>query len=122
MHNSLDSKSLSYKTDAIFKNGGLPSTENILKNFPYFYYNTELISDFQEMLNKKIDNINISNDERKKSSDISLNDSGKSLKEKIEGKIKTKYNLIIPAILIELAENGIGSIEFDKKDLKNVKY
>jgi len=122
MHNSLNSKTSSYKTDATFQNGGLPSTENILKNFPYFYYNTELISDFQEMLNKKFENMNLSDDERKKSTDISQNDSGKSLKEKIEGKIKTKYNLIIPAILIELAENGIGSIEFDKKDLQNVKY
>ena len=40
----------------------------------------------------------------------------------IEGKIKSKYNLIIPAILIELAENGKESIEFQKEDLKNVKF
>jgi hypothetical protein len=43
------------------------------------------------------------------------------LKEKIEGKIKSKYNFIIPSIIIELAENGKDSIEFQKEDLKNVR-
>lgn len=128
MQNNLDNKpnqnnfETAYSIGNLPKLTSLPTTENILKNFPYFYYNTELYSDFQEMLSKKFDMININDDERKRSSEGPSEESQKSLKEKIEIKIKNKYNLIIPAILIELAENGKDSIEFQKEDLKNVKF
>ena len=121
MQKNLDSKLNTKKVETSFRNGSLPSTDNILKNFPYFYYNTELYTDFQEMLNKKFDMMNINDDERKRNCESSQEESEKTLKEKIEVKIKNKYNLIIPAILIELADNGKDSIEFQKEDLKNVK-
>lgn len=123
MQKNLDPNTMSNikKVESIFKTGSLPNTENILKNFPYFYYNTELYPDFQEMLSKKFDLMNLDDDEKKRISENSPEESEKTLKEKIEGKIKSKYKLIIPAILIELAENGKDSIEFQKEDLKNVR-
>ncbi len=46
----------------------------------------------------------------------------KNLKEKIEDQIKKKYNLIIPAILIEVQEKGRNSVELMKDDLRDVFY
>jgi hypothetical protein len=77
--------------------------ENFMKNIPFSYYNSQLTSEcsISQQKNK------ISHEE-------------KCLKDKIENQIKMKYNLIIPAILIEIQENGLGSVKLLKDDLQSV--
>jgi hypothetical protein len=78
--------------------------ENFMKNIPFSYYNSQLISESANSLQKN----KVGNEE-------------KCLKDKIENQIKIKYNLIIPAILIEIQENGLGSVKLLKDDLQSVK-
>lgn len=99
------------------------TNDDLLKNFPFSYYNSQLFSDLQpsqENLSKKFDSLSLDS-ELKESSEVNLESERQmNLKEKLESDIKNKYNLIIPAILIEVQENGRNSIQFQKEDLKNV--
>lgn len=81
--------------------------ESYIKNFPFSYYNTQM-------------NNNLIPDNTESNPDV--NSEEKSLKEKIESQIKSNYNLIIPAILIELTKEARDSLQLDKQDLKKVKF
>jgi hypothetical protein len=96
------------------KGQGFPTGDNLFKSFQYFYYDSE----FQEKINKKFEGINLNEVDTKEKSFDEVKE--ESIKDKIERKIKNKYNLLIPAIFIEIAENGKNSIEFQKEDLNNV--
>jgi hypothetical protein len=76
-----------------------------IRNIPFSYYNSQTQNVYESDGEKKTGE----KEER-------------SLKEKIENQIKNKYNLIIPAILIEIQENGKNSVKLLKDDLKNVKF
>jgi hypothetical protein len=91
--------------------------EKVLKNFPFSYYNSQFIQDYQEMLIKKVDSCSLSAKQNNPSPLKDTNDP--SFAEKIEKKIKGKYNLLIPAIFMEIKQ-GKYSVEFSKDDLKNV--
>jgi hypothetical protein len=74
-----------------------------IRNIPFSYYNSQSQNVGEPEGEKKIQE----KEER-------------TLKDKIENQIKNKYNLIIPAILIEIQENGKNSVKLLKDDLKNV--
>jgi len=74
---------------------------------PFSYYDSQIIA--ETLLNNQE---NTKTDEKME----------KNLKEKIEDQIKKKYNLIIPAILIEVQEKGRNSVELMKDDLRDVFY
>ncbi len=78
-------------------------SENFLKNIPFSYYNSQILTEV------------VSGQQKNK-----LGTEDISLKDKIENQIKNKYNLIIPAILIEIQENGLGSVKLLKDDLHSV--
>ena len=76
-----------------------------MRNIPFSYYNSQLIEE-----------CDIEGEDKKNKEE----NSERTLKERIETQIKTKYNLIIPAILIEIQETGMNSIQLLKDDLRNV--
>jgi hypothetical protein len=88
--------------------------EKILKNFPFSYYNSQLLPDFQEMLTKKMDSLSLKEDLKNKSEMTE-----KEYYSMIESKIKTKYNMLMPAIYLVLRK-GEYSIKFTKEDLTKV--
>ena len=76
--------------------------ENLKMN-PYTYYNLNL-PEIKEFENNNPENSN-----------QTLN-----IYDQIEKKIKNKYNMLIPAIFMEIKKSKI-KIEFNKDDLKTVK-
>ena len=91
------------------KNNSSNKTDDLFKNFAYLYYNSQPLPDYQEMLNKKLESLELSESSSEKKE--------KDMKDIIEAKVKSKYNLLIPAIYMELKSD---SLEFKKEDLKNV--
>ncbi len=91
-----------------------------IKSFPfsYSYYNPQFIEGMK--------NGNSSNNGEIRDNSKNLDEKNKedsmSLKDRIEKQIKAKYNLIVPAILIEIHDKGKESIKFEKDDLKNVLF
>jgi hypothetical protein len=87
---------------------------NQYKTFPFSYYCPQIIEVYKDSLSKTLQNYKIDND-------LSVKDKSLTLTEEIEKKIKIKYNLLIPAIFMEI-KSGPYDITFEKEDLKNVIY
>ncbi len=85
----------------LFDESSSKDKEKTIRNIPFSYYNSQPTAEGEEKKKKE------DKEER-------------TLKDKIENQIKNKYNLIIPAILIEIQENGKNSVKLLKEDLKNV--
>jgi hypothetical protein len=84
---------------------------NQYKNFPFSYYCPQIIEDFKESLAKTFENLKIETEAPK--------EEVMSLAEEIEKKIRTKYNLLLPALFMEI-KSGENEIVFVKDDLKKV--
>jgi hypothetical protein len=84
--------------------------DNQYKKFPFSYYCPQMIEEFKDSLTKKFEQLTVENELPKEL----------TLAEEIEVKIKTKYNLLLPAIYMEI-KSGDNEIVFDKEDLKKVK-
>jgi hypothetical protein len=85
----------------LFEESSSKDKEKTIRNIPFSYYNSQPTAEGEEKKKKE------DKEER-------------TLKDKIENQIKNKYNLIIPAILIEIQENGKNTVKLLKEDLKNV--
>jgi hypothetical protein len=77
-------------------------------------------SEYHEIINKKVESLTADDCQNPENKETNNSTENMNLKDRIESQIKQKYNLIIPAILIEIHENGKNLIEFEKEDLKNV--
>jgi hypothetical protein len=84
--------------------------DNQYKKFPFSYYCPQVIEEFKESLSKKFEQLVIENELPKEL----------TLAEEIEMKIKTKYNLLLPAVFLEI-KPGDEDVVFDKDDLNKVK-
>jgi hypothetical protein len=83
--------------------------DNQYKKFPFSYYCPQIIEEFKESLSKKFEQLTIENELPKVL----------TFAEEIELKIKTKYNLLLPAVFLEI-KAGEQDIAFDREDLKKV--
>jgi hypothetical protein len=91
--------------------------DNQLKNFPFSYYCPQIIEEFKESLCKRFENLSVETE-----TPVETNKETKPTTmtyEEIEKKIKTKYNLLLPAVYVEI-KPGMSNIAFDKEDLRNV--
>ena len=85
---------------------------NQYKTFPFSYYCPQIIEVYKDSLSKTLQNYKVDNELVNKEKSLTLT-------EEIEKKIKIKYNLLIPALFMEI-KSGIYDIYFEKEDLKNV--